>query len=129
MYASGSPSPAQYEDSSVSLMKSYESLLDTFCIFLVDVDRQESNSRKWEPPIGGGLLQMLLLRLEKVKYTDFFFAKRAFHIQIVSEKAKNGQKTGQKPYKKTCLFHACPKIPEMRDPSKKKFPKRGIPQN
>jgi hypothetical protein len=31
--------------------------------------------------------------------------------------------------KKSCLFHACPRIPEMRDPSKWKFLKRGIPQN
>ena len=30
----------------------------------------------------------------------FFFAKMAFHIQIVSEKAKNWTKNGQKPSKK-----------------------------
>ena len=32
---------------------------------------------------------MALLWLEKVKWSNFFFAKRAFHIQIVREKATN----------------------------------------
>ena len=31
----------------------------------------------------------------------FFFAKMAFHIQIVSEKAKNWTKNGQKPGSKS----------------------------
>ena len=43
---------------------------------------------------------MALLRLEKFNWTDFFFAKTAFHIQIVSEKAKNRTKNGHKRSKK-----------------------------
>ena len=42
---------------------------------------------------------MVLLWLEKVNWTDFF-AKTAFHIQIVSEKAKNRTKKRQKRPKK-----------------------------
>ena len=38
---------------------------------------------------------MAFLRLEKVKWSHFF-AKKAFQIQIVSEKAKNRTKNGQK---------------------------------
>ena len=33
------------------------------------------HSRKWEPPIRGGLLQLALLRLENVKWTDLFCKK------------------------------------------------------
>ena len=46
-----------------------------------------------------GTLQLAVLGLEKVNWTDFF-AKMTFHIQIVSEKAKNLTKNGQKPSKK-----------------------------
>ena len=39
----------------------------------------------------------------------FFFAKKAFQIQIVSEKAKNRTKNGQKTAKKRCFYwHFCP---------------------
>ena len=33
------------------------------------------HSRKWEPPICSGLLQMLLLRLQNFKWTDYFCKK------------------------------------------------------
>ena len=52
---------------------------------------------------------MAVLRLEKVKWTDYF-AKRAFHIQIVGGKAKNRTKNGQKPYKKPVSFMPVPKF-------------------
>ena len=57
-----------------------------------------------------------------------FLQKDHFTYKLLVKKQKTIQKTAKTP-KKTCLFHACPKIPEMRDPSKWKFPKRGIPQN
>ena len=56
------------------------------------------HSRKWWPPIRLGTLQLAVLRLKKVNWTDFFVAKTAFSIQIVSAKAnkKTGRKTGKK---------------------------------
>ena len=50
---------------------------------------------------------MAFLRLEKVKWSHFF-AKKAFQIQIVSEKAKNRTKNKQKTTKKRCFYrHFC----------------------
>ena len=86
------------------------------------------HSRKWWPPIRGGTLQSALLWLENVKWDDYFCKKSISHTNYWW-KSKKQYKKRAKPPKKTCLFHACPKIPEMRDPSKWKFPKRGIPQN
>ena len=45
---------------------------------------------------------------------QFFFAIMAFHIQIVSKKAKSMTKNQPKAYKKGGVF----RISEMRDPSK-----------
>ena len=45
------------------------------------------------------------------------FTKYPCHVHKDRLEPKNETKNRVKP-KKTCLFHACSKIPEMRDPSK-----------
>ena len=57
-----------------------------------------------------------------------FLHKELFVYKLSVKRQKTAQKTGNNPIK-TCFFHACLKITEMRDPSKWKFPNRGIPQN
>ena len=75
------------------------------------------HSRKWWPPIRGGTLQLALLRLEKVNWTDYFCIKSISYTNCQWKGKKTAQKTGKNSIK-TCFFHAC-----------LKFPNRGIPQN
>ena len=75
------------------------------------------HSRKWWPPIRLGTLQSALLRLEKVKWTDYF-CKKSFSHTNRRWKSKKQDKNGQKPYKKPVSFMPVPK-----------FLKWGIPQN
>ena len=46
---------------------------------------------------------MRLLRLEKVKWSDFFLQKRHFIYKLSVKKQETGQKTGKNPPKKTLL--------------------------
>ena len=97
------------------------------------------HSRKWWPPIRGGTLQSALLWLENVKWDDYFCKKSISHINYWW-KSKRQYKKRAKPPKKN-LFVSClsqnswnegslkMEISKTRDPSKWKFPKRGIPQN
>ena len=46
---------------------------------------------------------MRLLRLEKVKWSDFFLQKRHFIYKLSVKKQETGQKTGKNPTKKMLL--------------------------
>ena len=46
---------------------------------------------------------MALLRLEKVKWSDFFLQKRHFIYKLSVKKQETGQKTGKNPPKKVFL--------------------------
>ena len=62
------------------------------------------HSRKWEPPIRGRLLQMLLPRLWKVNWTDFF-CKIGTPYAWVGYKCTTQGKKMEKTTQKTRFFH------------------------
>ena len=96
------------------------------------------HSRKWWPPICGGTLQLALLRLEKVNWTDYFCIKSISYTNCQWKGKKTAQKTGKNSKKKLSFSSLSQnswnfqiegslkiEISKMRDPSKWKFPKRG----
>ena len=104
------------------------------------------HSRKWWPPIRGGTLQLALLRLENVKWTDYFCIKSISYTNCQWQGKKQHKKQA-KPLLKPVFFMPVSKflkwgipqnrnfqiegslkieISKMRDPSKWKFLKRGI---
>ena len=96
------------------------------------------HSRKWWPSIRGGTLQLALLRLEKVNWTDYFCIKSISYTNCQWKGKKQHKKQAkalQKPVF-SCLSQNSwnegslkIEISKSRDPSKWKFPKWGIPQN
>ena len=69
-------------------------LADCLCLLYLSVDIAGSGDPLY--------VAELCKWLEKVKWSDFF-AKKAFHIQIFREKARNRTKNGQNPPKKAFL--------------------------
>ena len=61
------------------------------------------HSRKWWPPIRGGTLQSALLRLEKVKWSDFV-CKKGFAHTNCRWKIKKQDKKWAKTLQKGCFF-------------------------
>ena len=85
-------------------------------------------SWRWWPLWSGGTLYQWSLQPEKASQDPCLFK-----ISVSCTWRLSGWKNRDEKLSwtsgKACLFHACPRIPEMRDPSKWKFLKRGIPQN
>ena len=85
-------------------------------------------SWRWWPLWSGGTLYQWSLQPEKASQHPCLFK-----ISVSCTWRLSGWKNRDEKLSwtsgKACLFHACPRIPEMRDPSKLKFLKRGIPQN
>ena len=85
-------------------------------------------SWRWWPLWSGGVLYQWSLQPEKASQDQCLFK-----ISVSCTWRLSGWKNRDEKLSwtsgKACLFHACPRIPEMRDPSKWKFLKRGIPQN
>ena len=55
---------------------------------------------------------MAFLRLEKVKWSQFFLQKRHFKYKLSVKKQKRGQKTGKKPQKRGVFIGTSALIPE-----------------
>ena len=62
------------------------------------------HSRKWQPPIRGGLLQLMLLWLEEANRTDSFCKKGISYTNCGQTSKKQDKKTGKKPKKKQVFW-------------------------